>query len=101
MEESSVKPLSVLILGDVDCGEDLARWMGAHASVEHVESVDEAFEALGKDSYDVVIARARDFTAPNHQSFPCAVSAILEGVDQGIGIVSQSGDLGWATDMPK
>ena len=96
MQESSVKPLSVLILGDVDCGEDLARWMGTHASVEHVESVDEAFEALSKDSYDVVIARARDFTTPNRGAFPCAVSAILEGVDQGIGIVSETGELGWA-----
>lgn len=96
MEESSVKPLSVLILGDVDCGDDLARWMDAHACVEHVESVDEAFEALGKDSYDVVIARARDFTAPNRGALPCAVSAILEGVDQGIGIVSETGELGWA-----
>ncbi len=96
MQESSVKPLSVLILGDVDCGEDLARWMGDHASVEHVESVDEAFEALGKDSYDVVIARARDFTTPDRGAFPCAVSAILDGVDQGIGIVSETGELGWA-----
>ncbi|MCH8150152.1 MAG: hypothetical protein IH987_19605, partial [Planctomycetes bacterium] len=61
MDDSSVKPLSVLILGDVDCGEDLARWMGAHASVEHVESIDEAFEALSglqaDSSVKVVVER--------------------------------------------
>lgn len=96
MTESSVKPLSVLILGNVECGEDLARWMDAHASIEHAESLEQAFEALDKDSYDIVIGRAEDLMPPDRTAFSCEATAILDGVDQGIGIVSETGELGWA-----
>jgi len=96
MGESGVKTLNVLILGDADAGLDLTAYLNSHANVEHVTSAREALEALGNGAFDVVIGRPGDLLTSGQDVLPGDAASVLDGVDQGIGIVSEDGELVWA-----
>lgn len=96
MTESSIQTVSILVLGRPDCSEDFTRWVDDHAHVVHVETFNDALEALKSEPFDIVISRAADFIPFQEAHFTGQAGAILDSVNQGVGIVGQSGELDWA-----
>ncbi len=96
MSGTSVKPLHILILGDLGPGEELTRWIDSHARVEHVDTFEAALEALRTEPYDIIISRATDFVPFKGVHFTRQGEAIIDSVSQGVCIVDQHGGLEWA-----
>ena len=96
MTDSSVKQLHVLVIGDPDSRRDLARWIDVDASLEYAETFEEALQVLRTEPFDMVVGRAADLIPFEGIQVPGEAAAILEEVDQGIGIVGRSGKLDWA-----
>ena len=97
MNESNVRQLHVLVLGDPQCGEDLARGFGTHARVHQVDTVEAALRALRTEKFDVVISRAADFMPSAGMPLTGEAAAVLDGVNEGVAIVGRSGELEWAS----
>ena len=96
MTNSSVKQLHILVIGDADGLENLARWSDPDARVEHVSTLEAALRALRSEPFDVVVGRAADLTPLEGIQVVGEAAAILDGFNQGIGIVGKSGQLEWA-----
>lgn len=96
MSESTVKQVHVLVVGRGDFGEDFARSVDDHARIEHVETFEQALEALRSEPFDIIISRAADFIP--FQGVHCAnqAAAIIESVSHGLCIVGKDGQLDWA-----
>ncbi len=96
MSVSSVKQLHVLVLGHPEWGEEFTQWVSAHGRVEHVDTFEEALEALRTEPFDVIVSRAADFIPFHSVHLAGQAAAILDEVCQGVGIVNKSGELEWA-----
>ena len=96
MANTSVKPLSVLVLGEAPEGVELTDWAGCKASVERVDSFEAALEALHRKPFDFVISRAKDFLPLQDFYAARQAEAIIESVGQGVAIVGEDGVLEWA-----
>ncbi len=99
MSQTSAKPLHLLVLGRPDWGEEFPAWAQNHARVEYVDSVGAALEALRSGPFDVIITRAADFIPFQSHHFSRQAAAIIDSVNQGVGIVGESGDLEWANPL--
>ena len=96
MSVSSVKQLHVLVLGQPNGGKDLIEWVGSRGRVDHVDTFEEALQALRSEPFDVIVSHAADFLPFHSVHLAGQAAAILDGVSQGIGIVSKAGELEWA-----
>ncbi len=96
MSVGSVKQLHVLVLGHPDCGEEFIEWVSDRGRVEHVDTFEEALQALRAEPFDVIVSQAADFVPFHSIHLAGQAAAILDGVSQGIGIVSKEGELEWA-----
>lgn len=96
MTGTELNQLHVLILGRVDGGDEIARWFAGHASVERVDSFEQALQALRSEPFDVIISRAADFIPFHEIHFTRQTESILDSVSQGVCIVSKDGELEWA-----
>jgi len=96
MNESQVKQMHVLILGQPDCGDEVARWIDEHADVEHAETFDEALRVLRTEHFDVVIGHAAEFLHTQEAHVAGQAEADFDRFNQGVGIVTPEGDLAWA-----
>lgn len=91
-----VKQLQVLIVGDLYQSDALSQWVDENARVHRVRSVDEALRALREEPFDLVISRAPDFIPMQSVHVARQAAAIMDSVNQGLGIVDQDGKLEWA-----
>jgi CheY-like chemotaxis protein/PAS domain-containing protein len=96
MNKTSVKPLHVLVLGELEDHEGLSRWIDVHARVERVDTFESALEALRTEPFDVIISRAADFIPFQGVHFSRQAEAIIDSVSQGVCIVDEHGELEWA-----
>lgn len=96
MTDHENKPLHVLVLGGIESSEGLEGWINSHARVERVGSFDAAIAALKEQPYDVVISSAADFLPFKDFHVSQQAAAILDGVNQGVGIVGEDGEFVWA-----
>ncbi|MCH7807689.1 MAG: response regulator [Planctomycetes bacterium] len=96
MSETSVKPLHVLILGELAEGEELSQWVDAHARVERVSTFEAGMAALRAEPFDLIISRAADFIPFQDVHVTRQAAAIIDSVSQGVGIVDRKGELEWA-----
>ncbi len=96
MKESDTKRLRVLVLGGADCAEELTEWLGAHSRVEHVDTFEQALQALRSEPFDVIVSRAADFIPFQGVHFTGQAAAIIDSVSQGVCIVGEGGKLVWA-----
>ena len=87
MSEASVKPLHVLVLGKLEGGEGLDRWVDSHARVKRVETFEAALEALRAEPFDIIIGRAADFIPFQSIHVTRHAEAIIDSVSQGVCIV--------------
>src|SRR3990172_638443 len=93
---SSVRSLTVLVLGWHEGDGDLTPWTESAARVDHVDTVEEALDALSRESYDLVISNAADFCSAHAVRFTRQAAAVIESICQGVGIVGKGGELDWA-----
>ncbi len=96
MSETSVKALHVLVLGNIESGEELTRWVDSHTRVERVETFEAALEALRAEPFDIIISRAADFIPFQGVHVTRQAEAIIDSVSQGVCIVDEHGELEWA-----
>ncbi len=96
---SSIDQLRVLILGDRGRGDELAEWIGSRARVSHVDTFEEALQALRAESFDLVVSRAADFIPLQGVHSTSQAAAIIDSVSQGICVVRQTGELDWANSI--
>ncbi|MGB0716379.1 MAG: response regulator [Phycisphaerae bacterium] len=102
MANTSVKSLSVLVLGDGPEGAELAEWIvpvdasGIKPHVECVSSFEDALEALRRRSFDFVISRTQDFLPFKDVRAARQAEAIIESVGQAVAIVGEDGVMEWA-----
>lgn len=96
MAASDVKSLHVLVVGKMDCAHELDRWVDQHARVEHVDTFQEAVDAIRSEPYDIIISSAAEFIPFREFHFTEQASAILDSVNQGVCIVGEGGALVWA-----
>lgn len=96
MPMADSQAMHVLVLGHASGAEELERWTTEHAHVEQVDTMEEALSALRKGSFDAVICSASEILALPVSSFSHEAAVILDGVNQGVGIVGESGELEWA-----
>jgi CheY-like chemotaxis protein/PAS domain-containing protein len=91
-----LKQLHVLLLGRVEGGDEIARWFAGHASVERVDSFEQALQALRSEPFDVIISRAADFIPFHEIHFTRQTDSVLDTVSQGVCIVGRDGTIEWA-----
>ena len=96
MNETTVKPYHVLMLGHPNCGDDFAEWASAHAEIDQVDTFAEALEALRGRPYDIIISRAADIIPFQGVHVDQQAAAIIDSVTQAVCIVSKNGELDWA-----
>ncbi|MBI4716416.1 MAG: response regulator [Planctomycetes bacterium] len=84
------------MLGRPEAGEEFSRWLQAGAHVVQTETFDEALRALRNDPFDVVVCWAADFIPFQTAHVMGEAAAILDSVNQAVGIVGQNGALEWA-----
>lgn len=96
MSQTGVKSLHVLVLGDLQIGEELGEWVDAHARVDRIRTLDAALQALRTEPYDLVIAGAADFIPFKDLHFSQQAGAILDTINHGVCIVGEGGALVWA-----
>ncbi|MFQ5494729.1 MAG: response regulator [Phycisphaerae bacterium] len=96
MTDTSTVQLDVLVLGEPDWGEAFPVWAKTHARVQHVDTFEEALEALRGQPFDVIISRPADFIPFHGHHVSRQAAAIIDGVSQGVCIVGESGEMEWA-----
>lgn len=96
MTESAVHQLNVLVLGRPTLDDELSRWIDANTRVEYVETFDAALKALRSEPFDLIVSRAADFIPFHGIHSSRQAAAMLDSVNQGLCIVSESGKLDWA-----
>ena len=96
MNDTSVKPLRVLVLGHLGPCEDLTEWFDSRARVEQVDTFEAALEALRSEPYDIIVSRAADFIPFQGVHFTRQGEAIIDSVSQGVCIVDKNGIAEWA-----
>ncbi|MBU0716747.1 MAG: response regulator [Planctomycetes bacterium] len=105
MCKSSIRQLRVLVLGRATDFKPISDWVADDASVEHVDTIPGALSALQAEDYDLVISPADEFAAAMDTEALSHAGAVLDGVRQGIGIITPAGELNWANprmlEMPE
>ncbi len=96
MASGRVKSTNILILGNPDIDPDFQGWIESHACVEHVSTFEAALEALKEKPFDTIVSRASDFITLRGVHVSEDATALLDGVNIGVGIVDESGSLEWA-----
>lgn len=96
MTGTELTQLHVLILGRVDGGDEIARSLAGHPSVERVDTFEDALQALRSEPYDLIISRADEFIPFQQVHFTRQAATILDSVTQGVCIVGKAGQLEWA-----
>ncbi|MFQ5490184.1 MAG: response regulator [Phycisphaerae bacterium] len=97
MSTEQTKTIQVLwIRGDAPHQPEAVEWLGESARVECVDTVEQAVQALRRESFDLVVSGAADFTALERLHVAPEAEVILETVPQGVAIVGQGGQLVWA-----
>lgn len=96
MNETDVKQMHVLILGQPEHGEHLLHWIDHHADVQHVDTLDEALQALRADHFDLIVGHAQEFLRLEDAQFVSHAEAVFDSFDQAVCLVSPDGRLGWA-----
>jgi len=96
---AKIRELRVLMLAQPTCDEQFGDWLAAHAEVSHVDTVEDALQALRSSTFDLVVSRAEDFIPLQGVHSGGQAAAIIDSVSQGIAIVRQSGELDWANPM--
>ncbi len=96
MNKASVKPVQVLLVGHPECGADFSTWAADHACVRHVDTFEEALEALRGDPFDIIISRPADVIPLQDRQGHQQAAAIIDSVSHGVCIVGESGALDWA-----
>jgi len=96
MSQQEVKQVSVLLLGYTEDAAATVPWVNPHWQVTCVETFEEALVALRSESFDLVVSNAADFLPFQNVHFAGQAAAIIDSVNQGIGIFNENGDLDWA-----
>lgn len=96
MSQSDVKQLSVLVLGATGDDAEAQFWVQPHWQVTHASTFEDAVAALSSEPFDLVVSRAADFLPFQSVHFSGQAAAIIDSVDQGVGIVNERGELDWA-----
>ena len=97
MTTESTKTLQVLWLRGADPPPiDLPELLGQHARIKCVETVEDAVNALRRESFDVVVSSSADFLPLERLHITSEAKVILETVPQGVCIVGSDGKLVWA-----
>jgi CheY-like chemotaxis protein len=90
------KAAHVLIIGKPDCDDDLRHWLDTHAHCEHVNSFEEALDALRNEPFDLVLSGAAELLPTPSIPLNRPATTILDIIRQGICIVRASGEIEWA-----
>jgi CheY-like chemotaxis protein/GAF domain-containing protein len=93
---SSVRALHVLVLGGREGAGDLTPWTESAARVDHAETIEEALDALRRESYDLIVSRAADFSAFQQAHSVRYAAAVFDNICQGVCIVGKAGTMDWA-----
>ena len=96
MKEAVANPVQLLVLGSPELGDEFQQWVEAHAVVQHASSFDHALQYLKNQEIDLILCPASEFRALGGATFAGEAAVILDGVQQGVGIVSESGEFEWA-----
>lgn len=96
---TTTRELRVLMLAQPACDAEFGDWLNSHAEVSHVDTVEDALQALRSWTYDLVVSRAEDFIPLQGVHSGGQAAAIIDSVSQGIAIVRQSGELDWANPV--
>ncbi len=101
MNESIVKQLYVLALGDAYGAGEWGEWLDDHAQVEHVDSLDEALQALSDHPFDLVVSSAEDFPLFHETAMAEQVGYTPMGKAQGVCVVDRQGGILWSNPYMK
>ncbi|MHC4064579.1 MAG: GAF domain-containing protein, partial [Planctomycetota bacterium] len=97
MSTQSTKTLQVLWLrGSEIPAFSLPELLERHARIKCVNSVEDAVQALRRESFDLVVSSSADFLPLERLHIAPEAKVILETVPQGVCIVGKEGKLVWA-----
>lgn len=96
MTEALIKPVEILVLGSFELGDEFQQWAQSHALLHHASSFDHALQYLQDQPIDLILCPAAELRALGGATFAGEAAVILDGVHQGVGIVSESGEFEWA-----
>lgn len=96
MAETTSKQLHVLVLDQPDWNDGFSAWAHAHTSIQHVDTIEQALEALRGTAFDVIISRPADFIPFQGTHFTRQAAAIIDSISQGLCIVGEAGHLDWS-----
>lgn len=96
MTEAVIKPVELLVLGSLELGDEFRQWAQTHARLHHAPSFDRALQYLKDRTIDLILCPASELRALGGATFAGEAAVILDGVHQGVGIVSESGEFEWA-----
>jgi len=96
MTEAEAKQIELLVLGSPELGDEFRLWAKTHARLHYALSFDHALQYLKDQQIDLILCPATDLRALGGATFAGEAAVILDGVHQGVGIVSETGEFEWA-----
>ncbi len=94
-EQVEIRKLLVLRGPTID-GQGLLDHLSQHFSIEYVESLDEALEAMRRDRFVAVLAETGDFLPLERGIGMQQSSVVLDTIGDGVCIIGDGGELVWA-----
>jgi len=96
MNDSLVRQMRVLVLGEGAASGPWTQWFDEHARVARVRSLDEALQALSDQSFDLVVSSAEDFSFLPESMLAEQAGYTPIGADQGVWVVGADGATAWS-----
>lgn len=96
MDKTSVTTKRLLVVGRREDDIDLSCLVHPEAQVQFVSSLSDALRALQTQAFDLVVCPADEMALLQGSEASRQAEAIIEGVNQGLCIVSEGGDFDWA-----
>jgi len=96
MPVTAVQPRILFLAKPGASGDSLLSQLTGHARIEVVHNIEDAIEAMQRETFDFVLSDQRDFLPVEQAVWNQQASTILETIGQGVCIVDLDGHVNWA-----